>query len=361
MFEKYDSIYIYGYNNWGRNVYNKVKALYPQKDITILVPKMEQRKIDSIIGKKIIELANVKSSEKDLIILELNPINQGWELRELQERGFEHVIIYSHAVDDFLNNSLGSLPKIEVGFLGVCVGQACNLRCRDCANFAPYAHKENRKYRIENIKRDLEKLFLCMREVDIFHIQGGEPFLYLELDQLLFYVKENYGHIIKNMQVATNGTVIPSQKVLDVMSETKTLVRISNYPIESKVDELITLLEHNNISYRIYNFVNKTGEWSDTGKLDYLIPKERDVVRQMFECGWNKCFTVENGLVGRCARSIPALTLQDLPKREKDYINLSKELDMKKVHKYFTITSPMACCMHCNGSSGEGIKPAVQI
>lgn len=361
MFEKYDSIFVYGYNNWGRNVYNKIKALYPQKKVKIIASQKGSKNKKQLGEKELIELQDVKPSKNDLAILGMSPINREQFVNRLQKNGFRQIAIYSHEMDDFLNNSLNELPKVELRLLAVSVGQACNLRCKNCANFAPYARKENMRYDIENIKADLDKIFLCLGKVDTFHIQGGEPMLYYGLEELLYYVKTNYSHIIKNIQIATNGTVIPSDKILESMRETKAVARISNYPIGSKVNELIARLEDWSIDYRVYNFVNKSGEWSDAGAMDYTIPKERDVVRQVFECGWNTCFTIENGLVGRCARSIPALTLQNVPMRQADYIDLSKELDMKKVHKYFTITSPMAVCMHCKGTTGEPIKPAIQI
>lgn len=361
MFEKYDSIYVYGYNNWGRNVYNKIKALYPQKKVAIIVSQMGGINKELASDKEIIELQHVMPSKKDLVILGMSPINREEFVERLQKRGIEHIIMYSHEIDDFLNNSLVELPKLEVRALIVGVGQACNLKCKNCANFAPYAHKNNMRYSIENIKADLNKTLSCFSRVDSFQIQGGEPLLRNDLDEVLVYIKSNYGHIINRIQIATNGMVIPSEKILAAMKSTNVGVRISNYPIESKVDELTALLEDWNIDYRVYNFINAVGEWSDAGAMDYTIPKEKDIVRQVFECGWNTCFTIENGLVGRCARSIPALTLQNVPMRESDYIDLSKELDMKKVHKYFTITSPMACCMHCKGTTGEPIKPAIQI
>lgn len=361
MFEKYDSIYVYGYNNWGRNVYNKIKRLYPQKDVAIIVLKHKRLTRAALLDKKILELQEVLPSKKDAVIIGVNPLSKSVISERLVSSGFENIFLYDHKMDDDINKLISELPKLELKLLAVSVGQACNLKCKNCANFAPYAHKENMRYHIESIKADLDKLLPCFKEIDTFHIQGGEPLLYSDLDKLLTFMQTKYGHIIKNIQIATNGTIIPSEKILDVMKTTEVVVRISNYPIESKVDELITLLKEKEIRYRVYNFANSTGEWSDAGAMDYTIPKEKDVVRQVFECGWNTCFTIENGLVGRCARSIPALTLQNVPMREMDYIDLSKELDMKKVHKYFTITSPMACCMHCKGTTGEPIKPAIQI
>ena len=349
LFGEISNIYICGYSNWGRNVFNKMRALYPDKVRAII----DKSKID------IADLEQASTGEKTLVFMDPNPFRQ--EERWLKQNGFVNVLVYTNEIDEYINNSLLELPKLEIRLLAVSVGQACNLKCKNCANFAPYACKDNMRYKIEKIKNDVDKILPCFSKVDTFHIQGGEPLLYSDLHELLTYVKTNYSHIIKKIQIATNGTIIPSEDVLEAMKITDSVVRISNYPIESKVDELMMILKEKGIRYRVYNFANSTGEWSDTGERDYTIPKEIDVVRQVFECGWNTCFTIENGIVGRCARSIPALTLQNIPMREMDYIDLSKDLDMKKIHKYFTITSPMACCMHCKGTTGEPIKPAIQM
>lgn len=355
LFQKYQDIYVYGYSNWGRNIFNKIKVLYPDKVKGIIDKNKNLKRLG------ILDLEQISFRKQTLVLVEFSPFMQEEIKDRLQENGLKNVLIYSNEIDDYINNSLLELPKLEIRLLAICVGQACNLKCKNCANFAPYARKDNMRYKIENIKSDLEKILSCFSKIDTFHIQGGEPLLYSDLEELLACLKTNYCHIIKNIQIATNGTIVPSEKILEVIKRIDALVRISNYPIETKADELIALLKERDIRYRVYNFASRTGEWSDAGAMDYTIPKEKDVVRQVYECGWNTCFTIENGLVGRCARSIPALTLQNVPMREKDYIDLKKDLDMKKVHRFFTITSPMACCMHCKGTTGEPIKPAIQI
>jgi len=360
MFKKYDSIYVYGYNNWGRNVYNKIKELYPQKEVVILVSKHNKNTKEAKRYKKVLELQEMNPSKRSVVVIGVSPLNRDKLKEKLKSCGFEEIVSYNHEMDDYINNSLCELPKLEVRSMLICVGQACNLKCKDCANFAPYAHKDNTRYPIENIKSDFDKTISYFKEIDTLQIQGGEPFLYKDLSELLWYIKK-YNHIFKKIQIATNGTVLPTEEMLHAMKALGVSVRVSNYPLETKVEELCTVLSKMKIDYTVYNFVNKSGEWSDAGAMDYTIPKEKDVVLQVFNCAWNQCFTIENGLIGRCARSIPALTLQNLRKRDLDYINLRKDIDVKKFQKYFIFTSPMECCLHCKGSEGEPIKPAIQI
>lgn len=360
--EKFEQIYIYGYSNLGRNAYKKLEETYPDKAKGIIVSRHNNKSRQACEkGKLIFELSEVKASNDMLVIIALNPIHQRVVKQALTDAGFENVCIYDDETDNMLNSLLRTLPKLELRFLSVSVGQACNLKCRDCANFAPYALKENRRYHISNIKRDLDKILSCFCEIDTFHIQGGEPFLYSELGELIHYCKSEFGQIVKNFQVATNGTILPSSNLLNAL-QGGVVVRISNYPNQKNVGELTNILEKNGVLYRMYDFANGVGEWSFTGGMDYVeLEDDDDLEEKILNCAWNSCFIVENGLVGRCARSIPARTLQKIHIREQDYIDLSKNYSMSEIGKYFMFIKPMDCCRHCKASNGDSIPPAIQL
>ena len=49
------------------------------------------------------------------------------------------------------SESIEEQNKLYIRFLVVLVGQACNLRCRDCGNFAPFAPKETLRYDVNRI------------------------------------------------------------------------------------------------------------------------------------------------------------------------------------------------------------------
>ena len=93
--------------------------------------------------------------------------------------------------------------KLEVPFLVLSVGQACNLRCKNCANFAPYALPEMRKYPIESIISDFEALFKAVGKINSLQIQGGEPLIYQDLPKLVAYLATCPE--IENIVIATNG------------------------------------------------------------------------------------------------------------------------------------------------------------
>lgn len=61
-------------------------------------------------------------------------------------------------------------------FLVLVVGQACSLKCKNCANFAPYAPKEMLHYSFADIQRSLTVIWNALGGIQKVQIQGGEPF-----------------------------------------------------------------------------------------------------------------------------------------------------------------------------------------
>ena len=247
--------------------------------------------------------------------------------------------------------------------MAISVGQACSLKCKDCANFSPYAQKQNLRYDIEKIKDDISNTLLYFSNIDVIHIQGGEPFVYSQLVDLIDYIIQNYRHIFQKIQIATNGTIIPSCYVLDYISTHKDIIeiRISNYP-QIKTDIFIETLEKWNIKYRIYDFAGRNGEWILQGGIDYIDMNNslNYLMQKVYDCPWCSCFTMENGRIGRCARSIPSITLQNIPIYDGDYLEIGKS-NAADFRSYFMFIKAMECCNYCAGGYGEKIVPAEQL
>ena len=303
-------------------------------------------------------------SNKDAIIVVATNEKFHQKITEtIQEKfgGTITIIYYSNKLDDELNDGIDEVPLVETRLLSVCVGQACNFKCRDCMNFAPYAKKENMRYPLSKIEQELDLLLANFSCVDKLHIQGGEPFLYSELDSLLLYIEEHYKNIIGKIQIATNGNVLPKPRVLEVLKSVDCDIRISNYPCDNRVDELKTLLDKNEIQYHIYHFGSKNDKWNSSGEIDYIAPLGENTKKKVEDCSWCMCYSLENGIVGRCARSIPALSVQKVPFIKKDYLIVDNNMSRTDVSKYFMFIKPMECCRYCKGSYGESIEPAIQL
>ncbi len=353
-------IYIFGYGNLGRNAYRKIKKCYPDRAKGIVITK-HYRKTKTL--DFVFEMDELEKEKEAIVIVATNSLfhDEITEAISKIPRGSYTVYIYDEELDSDINDRLTELPLIETRFLIICVGQACNFKCRDCVNFAPYAHKENMRYCIEDIKNDLDALLRHFSRIDKLHIQGGEPFLYTDLKELLMYIDAKYRDIIDTVQIATNGGILPSEDVIQVLKKGNYDVRISNYRNVKNAGKLKQILMENNITHHIYEFASANSEWSYSGGLDYTAPEDEDTTSKVLNCLWCTCYTLENGLVGRCARSIPALSLQKIEQKEEDYLVVSNHMSHAMVSRYFMFIKPMECCSHCMGSNGRAIEAAIQL
>ncbi len=111
----------------------------------------------------------------------------------------------------------------------------------------------------------------------------------------------------------------------------------------------------------LYGFAAQKGKWNDCGNLYYTQPDNEDTMDKVMHCLWSTCYTLETHLIGRCVRSIPALTLQGIERKESDYINIDEHITIEKIRDYFMYIDPIEVCKHCKGSDGEEIEAAIQL
>lgn len=260
------------------------------------------------------------------------------------------------------------ITRGRIPFLVVSVGQACTLKCKDCGNFSPYAEKENLAYACDKIISDLKLILKACTYIKVLQIQGGEPFIYPQLDRILHFLIDEKK--VKNIQIATNGTIVP-EKLFYLLRNKKIEVRISNYPVVDsiKICRLCEEFDKSNIKYSKYSFAGGSGEWTDCGSVG--TPKETNdaiAADRFARCLFRGCLTLENGYIGKCSRCIHAAKVQGFTPKKGDYISVRESTNLKKeLHRYREKSNTqnaffMEACRYCYGSFyGKKIKPAVQL
>ena len=324
----------------------------------------------SLLGHNVCDVRDLtKLGEHAVIILAVAQRHQASVEEEMRSRGFSNVIRLTTSLLQDIYQQMGYPPHLaKVDFLVVACGQACTLRCRDCANFSPYATKETRAYPIETILQDLQTIMRHTAFINRLQIQGGEPFLYPQLAEVVDYAIGQ--KTIRHVTVATNGTLIPrSVSLLAHLKDSKVDVRISNYQsvsgMKSKIEALEAFLEENSIRYRTHKFASRIDMWSQCGSVD--TPREDDdaVVKKRFDhCAFRGCLTLENSQLGYCSRSTIAGSLQRFEPNcigrdllhVRDADNFAGRLADYMANKHF-----MECCRYCYGTQGALVSPAIQL
>lgn len=246
------------------------------------------------------------------------------------------------------------------------VGQACNFKCRDCGNFAPYSPRELLRYPIETVVHELDMLFSCSVMIDKLQIQGGEPFCYSDMPKLLEYLggKKRAG-MIGDIDIATNGSIMPPEEVLGSIKKYDIRIRISDYNVApDKVRKLEQKCRDYCIRYMIYDFCSTEGQWYNEGGVE--TPRENDdklVKRRYKLCQFRGCLTLEHGELTYCSRATNSYRIQGFERNEMDYLVLSGTAEFKETLKKFLFRRHyMEACRYCNGTNDKlMIPPAIQI
>jgi len=145
---------------------------------------------------------------------------------------------------------------------------ACNLRCKDCLNFSPLI-KEHKFRNIERQKADLDLLFSKIDRIILFHISGGEPFLYPHLAELITYLSEHHKNKIGRVEMTTNATIPPSDALTKALADCGVNLIVDDYrenvpEFQNNFDMLIKKLDRYGVLYR----VQKAENWISLSPFD---------------------------------------------------------------------------------------------
>lgn len=112
--------------------------------------------------------------------------------------------------------------KLIIPRITLVISVKCSLRCKDCVNLMQY-YNEPYDLGIEELMSEMNEFFDLVDELMEISIVGGEPFLYEDLDKLIQYLISN--EKINSIRFTTNGTVVPKESVLNLMSHKKFLFK----------------------------------------------------------------------------------------------------------------------------------------
>ncbi len=248
--------------------------------------------------------------------------------------------------------------KVKLKFFVVILGHKCTLRCVDCANFC--ALMPQKFYNYTDICNDI-KTIAGIAKIKKLQIQGGEPLVYNKLNDIIkFIVKLD----IDQIQIATNGSKMLDEKLLYTIKNNNVLVRISDYNvIKNSAEKLYKQCITHNIPVKYHKFVTKDSYWIDMGGVDKQRNNNDFLVEKIYEsCPKKYCYTLEDGYIGRCARSVVSHKIQKF--NPSGLINIRKIRDKnflrKKLINYIRRPHAMEACHYCNGNKGRRIKPALQ-
>lgn len=360
--------YLFGCGDYGKQF---LKSFHSEVPVVGYIDNGLAKQAVLIDGKTCMGLDQVSLKPEEGIILTISQYDRAGAVEQLEQQGYRRDVDY-FLIEEFISvYYLYRYDKVYFLNISFLPSTACNLKCRHCLNFNPFA-KEFYVRDWEALKADVDLFFDNVEYIMIFHVSGGEPMLYKHTANLIAYIDENYGDRIGTLRTVTNGTIVPSDATLTKLSQCRVEVTVDDYreavpQYNAQFDELIRKLEQ----YQIKYYINKVKSWVDLApeKTDYSGMSEEQLIRHRSECGqtWQE---LRDGKLYSCNYAAYATVAgiageQDL---EESYDLRTHTADKKKELVEFrlgyTDKGYTNFCKKCRGFTAhdtDAVEPAVQV
>lgn len=288
--EVYDRIaekkgfWLFGCGDYGRQF---LQSFQDEVSVIGYIDNNPEKQKEPINGKTCMGLDQVSLKEDEGIILAISQYDRAGAIELLYKYGYRqdiHFFLIEEFISVYYLYRYDKVYFLNISFLP---STACNLKCRHCLNFNPFA-KQFYVREWGALKEDVDLFFSHVDYVMQFHVSGGEPMLYQHMADLIAYIDSNYGDRIGTIRTATNGTVVPSDETLEKLSKCAVEVVVDDYrsavpQYGEQFDTLIRKLEE----YRIRYYINKVASWVDLApeRTDYSMLTEEELIRHRSGCG----------------------------------------------------------------------------
>lgn len=199
------SVYLFGAGLIGKSV---KPLLQGRLELLGFIDNDENKQGRIIEGLPVFPFDQVTCRKHTAVLVAVSPEITETVLNDLKEKNIAAYDIHIFLPVYFMYG----WSKMVLTSLSFLPATVCNLRCKNCLNFAPYIKKQEVRD-IEYLKADVDLLFSKVDYILLFHISGGEPFLYPQIADFLSYVGKIYRGQIARLEITTNGTILPSDDV----------------------------------------------------------------------------------------------------------------------------------------------------
>lgn len=293
-----NKFYLFGAGDYGRQfAHNFAKEI----DIISYIDNDEKKQGTKINGIPCTALDGISLQPGEGIIVTMSQIARVQPVQQLVKAGYKKNIDF-FIIEEFISvYYVYKYNKVYFSAISFLPSTACNLNCKNCLNFNPFAKKfYTREW--DELVRDVDLFFSCVDHIMLFHVSGGEPMLYKHTADIIQYIDEKYGDRIDTLRTVTNGTVVPSDEMLQKLSGCDVEVTIDDYreAVTKYKDNFAKLLKKFE-AYHIKYYINKVDAWIDLApeKTDYSSWAEDKLIAHRDACNqsWQE---LRNGKLYSC-------------------------------------------------------------
>ncbi|MBP3346656.1 MAG: radical SAM protein [Alphaproteobacteria bacterium] len=288
-------------------------------------------------------------------------VNKAIMLRNILKEIFPNLMVYDST--EFLEKQMSIFAayvqdKIYVRDTCIIVTTGCTLNCKYCLNFTPFI-KHAKSISLEKLKEEADIYFKVVDYVGFFQISGGEPLTYKYLAEYIEWVAEKYSNQIGQILLATNGTLLPDERLANVLKKYGVILLLDNYTqavpsTKPTRDKLINFLEEHGIDSRDYGENQQFFKFFPANE-DYSKLSEKELSERADKCwGLQPWRNLRDGRIYYCNFSSFAVTagiIQDDPRNYMDLKNFdcSKKKELLEFFMGYSVLGYDTFCTLCNG------------
>ncbi len=339
-----EKILVFGF---GRQGQKEIKALERAFDIIAIVDNDKSKSGSTYNGISILHTEEAEELlKKYRIIVTTQPSFYKAIKEQLEKTGLREGENFLHAHAFIPAWFYENKEEVDLYKLDLIITTICNLNCENCIEFLPY-FKGKRESSFLEIQKNVDLVFSKVDYICQLNIMGGETFLHKELVRILEYLGEHYGEEVGYFCIITNGTVMPSDEVLDVIGKYNMGVSISDYALNSAYENKVNMLCEKFDQWKIEYMRNQHIEWYDLGfPKDKFLYDETTVCQHMKNCN-TLCQALYDEKIWYCSVACCAYYGGIFPEGENDY------LDLKMIDET-DILSKKKLLDYCNGNVKNG-------
>ncbi len=265
----------------------------------------------------------------------LNPIQERLQCllrrRVIEQNDYAYILMR-------IKQEMSEVNKFFIPRLVIPITSKCTLRCEKCNNLIPM-YKHPTITPVESVVADIMTFLEKVDAIVTIELIGGEPFIHPQLKNIVKVLAEQKK--IFEVEITTNGTIMPTADLLDYLENNKITVCLSEY---SCVDSTIfqDAIQRKNIRLEVF----RDNVWIDSGGIHKRDRDEDEQIRYFAKCDASyMCKTLSNGKLYTCPRS---LSLYDLGicSDEEGYLSI-EDSDKNDIKAFFTkIWDPS--CEYCD-------------
>lgn len=275
--------YLFGAGDYGSQF---IRIFNKEIEILGYIDNNTSKQGKKINGLECYSLDKIDLKSNQGIIVTMSQIARVQPVAQLQDKGYVNQKDY-FIIEEFLSvYNVYKYDKVYLSAISFLPSTACNLHCRHCLNFNPFA-KQFYVRKWDDLVRDVDLFFSCVDHIMLFHVSGGEPMLYKHTADLIEYIDKNYGDRIDTLRTVTNGTIIPSAETLEKLCKCNVEITVDDYreavpQFRDKFEQTLAKFDEYGIKY----YLNKVDSWIDLApeKTDYSNLTDEQLIQHRDDC-----------------------------------------------------------------------------